>query len=801
MNQKHAITDYPVHLLEYPARLAESSLGAIITCDEYLFASYFSVILQAVKLSEHEIADEFFRKMERKLEGHFNMNMVERLTLKDSESRSHMMKVIENLKFQFNETIHTNYLNDFFISVALFYAIKEYAKQHKVQSHEVMREVVKETIADKLSVPNATSIVENISWLKNLLKMNRSEQKLVELSLMMSTDARMAIFRDTFYSIEKTPAIQEMLITTMLGFDEASKAERDEIYRSLTDSSIPIKIGMIDYNSRQKRLNRITQFWATALSQAAESSDAFFKRFTHLVTERKKSFSGAIARVGNEQDESMFKSLLENINSSSEGVNVLFYGSDRLDKIGYLYDFIKKSNLDVWQVNVKDLMSSDVPGVVYISQMYLASVRNTINPFVLLIPKAEQALSRQRVRFPWLDMFDEGGDDPIEDEEATADELLLNKNPIPAIWVVSNPGMITAENVGRFLFHCELKGGTRADRKGEIEKVVNEFNLSPELIQQLSMYFQLNTEQIRSAVKMTDLIKVQREQIKEPLLHLISNSQQALNRTETENLRECVTKYSLDNLNINGNLPIEKIIECLKRKPIASICFHGLPGTGKTQLAEYIAVQLDKPLLIKPASELISKWLGETEQNIAKAFAEAQAEDAVFLLDEADSFMRDRSSAERSWEVTQVNELLQKMERFKGTFICATNLFKSIDAAALRRFTFKLEFLALQPLQILNMLMAECNFDYKALTVTKQHELQMRIGSMQHLTPGDFATVKRQALMLDEQLTLDEFMNRLDAELKAKSASFKRNDNYMTVEEGARPILQAEQNFLHKDKK
>ena len=77
-------------------------------------------------------------------------------------------------------------------------------------------------------------------------------------------------------------------------------------------------------------------------------------------------------------------------------------------------------------------------------------------------------------------------------------------------------------------------------------------------------------------------------------------------------------------------------------------------------------------------------------------FTEAEAEGALLFLDEADSFLRDRTLARAEWAVTQVNELLQSMERFDGIFIAATNLMDSIDAAAMRRFTWKLEFKALE---------------------------------------------------------------------------------------------------------
>ena len=97
-------------------------------------------------------------------------------------------------------------------------------------------------------------------------------------------------------------------------------------------------------------------------------------------------------------------------------------------------------------------------------------------------------------------------------------------------------------------------------------------------------------------------------------------------------------------------------------------------------------------MLVRRASDLLSKWLGDSEKNIARMFAEARQQDAVLVLDEADSFLADRRGAQHSWEVTQVNELLTQMEAFDGIFVCTTNLMDRLDAASLRRFAFKVKF-------------------------------------------------------------------------------------------------------------
>jgi SpoVK/Ycf46/Vps4 family AAA+-type ATPase len=172
----------------------------------------------------------------------------------------------------------------------------------------------------------------------------------------------------------------------------------------------------------------------------------------------------------------------------------------------------------------------------------------------------------------------------------------------------------------------------------------------------------------------------------------LKNADQALGRQPDAAQRPSVTQYSLDMLNVDSRYELPRIIAALKARGHGCLCFHGAPGTGKTALAEHIAQQLDRPLMIRRASDLVSKFVGETEQQMAAMFREAEAEKAVLLLDEADSFLQDRRGAQRTYEVTEVNEMLQGMERYNGIFVCTTNLLESLDQAALRRFTFKIQF-------------------------------------------------------------------------------------------------------------
>ena len=188
-----------------------------------------------------------------------------------------------------------------------------------------------------------------------------------------------------------------------------------------------------------------------------------------------------------------------------------------------------------------------------------------------------------------------------------------------------------------------------------------------------------------------------------------------------------------------------------------SFCLQGPPGTGKSAFVRHLAERMGIEVVQKRASDLMSMWVGRTEQRIAAAFAEARDAGSFLVFDEADSLLADRRFAARSWEVSQVNEMLTWMESHPLPFACTTNFGDHLDPATLRRFVFKVTLGYLSPVQ------AEAAF-HRFFALAPPVDL----ARLAALTPGDFAVVRRKAEVLGRLDDAQALTAMLRAECDAK---------------------------------
>lgn len=202
------------------------------------------------------------------------------------------------------------------------------------------------------------------------------------------------------------------------------------------------------------------------------------------------------------------------------------------------------------------------------------------------------------------------------------------------------------------------------------------------------------------------------------------------------------------------------------------ILAYGMAGSGKSEFAKALAKELNKPIMLKRASDLLSMWVGGSEKNIAAAFSEAEKRGAILVLDEVDSFLQDRSGASRSWEVSQVNEMLTQMENFEGIFIATTNFMDTLDRASIRRFDMKVEF---KPLDCARLKQAFSLYakhlgisDYAVFL--ESTSAKRALEKLENICFGDFALIARGAAFAPLE-SAQELLEKLQEEARLKGLS------------------------------
>lgn len=466
-----------------------------------------------------------------------------------------------------------------------------------------------------------------------------------------------------------------------------------------------------------------------------------------------------------ETDARYLTALLENASQQrAAGVNILLYGAPGTGKTELARVLARDAGCELYEVDCLDKDGNSLTGKdryrsLQVSQAFLRGRPGA----VLLFDEVEDVFPGPTREL--MSLF--GHEEPRGSVNGKAwVNQTLEQNPVPVIWVSNSIRQIDPAYLRRFQFHLELKVPPPTVRESIIRKHLEGLEVSDAFMAKLAARKTLTPAQIDSAARFARLTQPAIEEPAESLIERqLDHADQAMGLRPEVQAHRVVTEYKLDYLNLETRFSVERIIEALRARRRGTLCFYGPPGTGKTVLAEHIAAQLDMPLLIRRASDLMSKYVGETEQQIAAMFSRAEEERALLLLDEADSFMQSRQGAVRNYEVSEVNEMLQGMERFDGIFICTTNLFDRIDEAALRRFAFKIRFKPLVRAQREQMFIAEALGGKAEALKPVWREM---LASLDMLTPGDFAVVKQQSVLLGETLEPEAFLAQLRQEHSIK---------------------------------
>ena len=620
----------------------------------------------------------------------------------------------------------------------------------------------------------STLVEKNIDSLSNLLQLNKAERALLLYGTLAryQRDLRSILVE---FKVNNAPEAYEA-IATIAGVTAA------EVGEALRAGGRLERIGLVENLISEHSITdladlmKVSEKLPPVLMREYRDRAELMAVFTRPATKSELK-SSDFEFVGD--DVQVLIHLLRKAQATkAQGVNVLMYGPPGTGKTELAKVVATEAGLDLFEVEYADRDGNSLSGRDRYRSMQIAQV--------FLKGSQEAALLFDEVEdvFPPISVDAAGLMARAEQQAMSAAvghsvngkawvNQILENNPVPTIWVTNRIEQIDPAFRRRFAYHLELKSPPPGAREQLIRKTLEGVSVSDAFVAKLTERKGLTPAQIRTAVRFADLAHAEPaaggEAFEALIERQLKNSDAALGRkpddAQAKKGRRKVTTYDLDMLNVESRFEIPRIVEALKARGHGALCFYGAPGTGKTALGEYIAQQMDQPLIIKQASDLVSKYVGETEQNMAAMFKEATEEKAVLLLDEADSFLMDRRGAHRTYEVTEVNEMLQQMERHHGVFICTTNLLDRIDQAALRRFTFKIKFMPLKPEQREQMFITEA-LGGKADLMTP--DVRRRLSKLEQLAPGDFAAVKRQTDILAAEFSVEEFLEQLEAEHRIK---------------------------------
>lgn len=382
--------------------------------------------------------------------------------------------------------------------------------------------------------------------------------------------------------------------------------------------------------------------------------------------------------------------------------------------------------------------------------------------------------------------------------EDKADKNTINKMlesiRVPSI-LLSNSACIDAAFLRRFDIVLEVKAPPKHKKQELVSRALSTQNikLDSHIIKQLSesslsqgvllkackVAKTLALKQPRDSKGRDSKPKARQDSIKESFLRLI-NEHLKLQGQKTISLSKPHTlpyDMSLINASVDMRALSERIKSALDSSVAESsapqgvrILAHGIAGSGKSEFAKALAKELDKPLLLKKASDLLSMWVGGSEQNIAHAFSEASRQEAILVLDEVDSFLQERSGASASYEITQVNEMLTQMESFSGIFIATTNLIENLDRASIRRFDIKVEFKPLDSARLARafVMYGEYLGVRECAAFVESSEGKRALEGLENICFGDFALLSRSARFAPIE-SAKSLLEQLKSESKLKS--------------------------------
>lgn len=422
------------------------------------------------------------------------------------------------------------------------------------------------------------------------------------------------------------------------------------------------------------------------------------------------------------------------LKTARRGVNILIHGAPGTGKSQFVKAFSHSLGCELFDIANEDNEGDSVNGERRLRAYSLAQNFFAKRRAILFFDEVEDVFASENPFF--------GKKSPAQSRKGWMNKI-LEENPVPAFWVSNAIGQIDPAFIRRFDMVFELPIPPKNQRTKIIEQNCSGL-IAAETITRIAESEKLSPAVVARACAVIDSIKgeMPQDELTASFERLINNTLKAQHHAPIPKHKASELPAYYDATLTNADIDLIAIADGIKHADAGRLCLYGPAGTGKTAYGRWLAEYLGKPLILEKVSDLQSMYVGETEQNIARAFERAQEAGAVLMIDEVDSFLQDRRNATRSWETTQVNEMLTQIESYSGVLIVSTNLMDNIDPASLRRFDLKAKFDYLKPEQAVTLL-SRCAEQLKLHAPTERENRDIQ--QLRTLTPGDFATIMRQS--------------------------------------------------------
>ncbi|MGQ0620811.1 MAG: AAA family ATPase [Panacagrimonas sp.] len=437
------------------------------------------------------------------------------------------------------------------------------------------------------------------------------------------------------------------------------------------------------------------------------------------------------------------------VSEQAKGIHILLYGPPGTGKTEFCKTLSAKLGLKLYGVGQSDDRGQEPSrderiGSFRLSQKLLENQSDAL----LLFDEAEDLLRG------------DGGDPMFEPDRGGYGSRvymhrLFEETRVPTLWTVNDPGALGPSVLRRMTYAIEMKVPPARVRERVWHRLLarEQVQVPAEEVRRLAEDFDAPPAVAAGAVRSARLTSGGFHDIRRAV-HSIAKVMRG-----AEPPPRPIHAVAYEPTLINADLDLTRLRDRLLglETRAFSMCLYGPPGTGKSAYVRWLAHELGIEIIQKRASDLLSKWVGENERNIAAAFAEARESGAFLVFDEADSLLGDRRHAHQGWEISQVNEMLTWMESHEHPFACITNLMSHLDEAALRRFSFKVRF------DFLKREQRETAFRHYFGC-----EPPAAVIDLDLLTPGDYAVVRNRAKLLGFEKDPEELTRMLRQEIAVK---------------------------------